>query len=314
MNRNCVLAVLSVSLCAAQTAVEFEGELEAAAGASPGRLSARLDGMGGATPPAVAQVGWDGRFRFRDVSAGSYTLHIIDEYGDEIAAQPVTVSPLMATLSIRLPERTVRQPVGGTVSVARLRHKPPAKARRAYDRAAKLSQAGEWERAAAELEQAVAVDPEFEEARNDLGTQYARLGRYAEAVVQFRLALEIDPDAALPRSNLAYVLIQLRQFDASEEQVRRAPHLDPMNIRAHYVLGCVLAQRPETRTAAIGEFRSAAPHLPQAHLALAAVYEAMGKQQSASSELELYRKAVAAGGQRTAPSGPAAEHGTGERQ
>jgi tetratricopeptide (TPR) repeat protein len=94
-----------------------------------------------------------------------------------------------------------REPAG-TVSARRLRHRPPKAARQAYEKAVRSKDAG---KAAAELEKAIELDPDYAEAHNDLGVVFVRLGRYPEAATEFRRAMELAPEESLPRTNLAWV-------------------------------------------------------------------------------------------------------------
>ena len=60
------------------------------------------------------------------------------------------------------------------------------------------------------------LQPDFFEARNNLGILLARSGRLDEAIEQFRKALEIDPGSAEVRKNLDIALAGRRPADASQ--------------------------------------------------------------------------------------------------
>jgi Flp pilus assembly protein TadD len=62
--------------------------------------------------------------------------------------------------------------------------------------------AGQPERAIADLERAGALAPQASEVQNHLGLAYAAAGRPAEAERAFRRALELDCDNAAARENL----------------------------------------------------------------------------------------------------------------
>ena len=61
---------------------------------------------------------------------------------------------------------------------------------------------GQARPAIAHLFRAVELQPEFVQARNNLGILLARSGRLDEAIEQFRQALEIEPGSAEVRRNL----------------------------------------------------------------------------------------------------------------
>jgi tetratricopeptide (TPR) repeat protein len=116
-----------------------------------------------------------------------------------------TATPMILTVA-----PPARESVG-TVSAQRLRHRPPKAARKAYEKAAKLLlQNRKAAEAATELEKAIALDPNYAEAHNELGVAYVRLGRNPEAASEFRRAIALVPGESLPLSNLAWVLSAMR--------------------------------------------------------------------------------------------------------
>jgi tetratricopeptide (TPR) repeat protein len=116
----------------------------------------------------------------------------------------------------------VDRPAGQSVTVARLRHKTPKEALKAFARAEKLSRAGKREAAAAELEKAVARDPKFPEAHCNLGVQYAQLGRLQEAAAEFQRAIALDPSSSNSHYNLGLVYFQAGDVLQAERSARRA--------------------------------------------------------------------------------------------
>ena len=189
------------------------------------------------------------------------------------------------------PDRTP----GGTVSVARLRHQPPRKARQAFLRGMKFSQAGADANAAAEFAKAAEFDPDFSEAYGNLGVEYTWLHRYEDAVAEFRRAIALDPATSFHHSNLAYTLIRLNRPHEAEAEAQTAVGLDGANATAQFLLGLLLARRPETRALCESHLVYAARTIPEAHRVLAWVYRAQGGAQSSGVELESYRREKASG-------------------
>jgi Flp pilus assembly protein TadD len=122
---------------------------------------------------------------------------IINTSRTEGALLSSMATPMMMTARLPAPEPA------GTVSVKRLRHRPPKPARQAYEKAAQIKDS---RKAANLLETAIAIDSAFAEAHNNLGVVYARLGRYPEAAAELSRAIELVPEEPIPRSNLAGVL------------------------------------------------------------------------------------------------------------
>jgi tetratricopeptide (TPR) repeat protein len=89
-------------------------------------------------------------------------------------------------------------PGAGVVSLARLNHKVPKKARKEYDKAQKRVEEGDLDGSLEHLKRATEIDREYLEARNNPGCRYLQKGQPEDALVAFRRALEIDKYA--PRS------------------------------------------------------------------------------------------------------------------
>ena len=179
-----------------------------------------------------------------------------------------------------------------TASVARLRHKLVGKAVAAFARAARFANEGAWQKGALELQKAIAIDPEFSEAHGNLGADYALLGRFEDAAAELRDAIRLDPADGSHHSNLAITLILLGSLNEAELEARSAVANDATNFKAHYVLGILLARKPELRSEAIPHLVYAARFLAEGHQALAEVYGASGQPDLARKELERYRAAL----------------------
>lgn len=182
---------------------------------------------------------------------------------------------------------------GGTISIARLRHHPPRKARQAFLRGIKFSEAGAYPEAAAEFAKAAELDPDFSEAHGNLGVEYTWLKRYDDSVPEFRRAIALDPATSFHHSNLAYTLMRLNRPNEAEAEAQTAVGLDETNASAQFMLGLLLARRPETLALCQSHLVYAARTIPEAHFVLAGVYSATGAPQRAGAELENYRRDVA---------------------
>lgn len=188
--------------------------------------------------------------------------------------------------------KPAERPTGERVSAVRLLHKPPHKAVIVFAQGLKFALTNSWTAASIKFERAVSIDAEFSEAHGDLGVAYAALQRFDEAAVQFRRAIELDPSTAAHHSNLAYVLTRMNQTEKAEPEARTAISLDPSDCLGHYLLGFLLARMPATSNAAIEHLVYAERQFPEAHFVLAEVYFAEGNLQTASTELEAYRRAA----------------------
>jgi Flp pilus assembly protein TadD len=110
--------------------------------------------------------------------------------------------------------------------------------------------------AAAELEQAVRVEPQNPEARNLLGSAFLGLGRTSDAIDQFRLAIKLRPDLQNARYNLARALIKSRRLDEAADLFRQVVAAFPEDAQARNGLGEALFQQGKFAEA-VAEFEKA---------------------------------------------------------
>src|SRR5690349_1731478 len=165
---------------------------------------------------------------------------------------------------------TPPNPPPSVVSARHLRHKVPKEAMKAYKNSERLSKRHRPDKAAEELERAIALDSEFSEAHGDLGVQYARLNRLSEAEVELRRALALDPDGDLHHSNLGWVLFWQGRIEEADTSVRKALRLAPTSASAHMLLGRLLVNKVETRAEGLKHLEYAAGIMPAAKAMLKA--------------------------------------------
>jgi tetratricopeptide (TPR) repeat protein len=174
--------------------------------------------------------------------------------------------------ALQLPSPPRQPPVAtGTVSVSSLRHAVPKPAVKDFNRARKLAASGKLLDAAQELEKALALDPDFEEARENLGGLYLRLGRPAEAEPHLRRAIELDPSSSAAHSNLSIFQLLAGDLGAAERTARRALELSRDNDWARFVLGVTLLRNAATYSDALRHLESAARSVPAARETLNAL-------------------------------------------
>ena len=121
----------------------------------------------------------------------------------------------------------------------------PSSAPTAYDKAFHLLQAGNVVDALAELDTALATDPDDPSLNNLRGLAAAQLGRTAEAEASFRKVIRLLPHAAMGYNNLAALLWQLGQHAEAATAFRQALIQEPHNFTASVGLGTILAESRE---------------------------------------------------------------------
>jgi tetratricopeptide (TPR) repeat protein len=106
-----------------------------------------------------------------------------------------------------------------------------------------LWQQGNHAEASAHFEAAARLRPDFADAQNNLGNALAAAGRNDEAIVHFREALTARPGFVMAHCNLARALETNQLFPDSEKELREALVLQPDYAPAHVQLGLLLMAR-----------------------------------------------------------------------
>jgi hypothetical protein len=164
----------------------------------------------------------------------------------------------------------VRPPRGG-VSARTLAHKPSKAAAKAFDRAFRAWNKGQSDQELRYLTEAVRLDPDYVEARTNLGAVYAKADRPAEALEQYEQALALEPNLALLHSNKAAALVMLSRWEEAEQVARHALQLDPESINANYMLGIAMMKQLKITPETAAHLAIAAKTHPRASTFLAEV-------------------------------------------
>jgi tetratricopeptide (TPR) repeat protein len=129
------------------------------------------------------------------------------------------------------------------------------------------------------VEKALALKPDYAEARNNLGLALASRGRLDEALAQYRKAVELEPAYAEALNNLGLLLARRGQVDEAIGHYRRALEIDPGLARAHYNLAEALTVREQTDEAAVHLRMALAlrPEYAEAHNSLGVILAERGK-------------------------------------
>ncbi len=237
-----------------------------------------------------------GRFAFRRLAPGAYTLTVIDpEWG--VTRRTVQVTPSFADtdgnvqVAVDLERsdaaRSKRLEQQGRVSVATLKVSPKAGTlrRKAQARLRRGDDAG----GTALLLRAVEISPSFLDAWNELGTISYKGRHYDEAERRFRRALDIDPLAFAPLVNLGGTLLSQERFDEALSFNLMARSLEPGDALANSQLGMNFfykGQFQKAREYLLRAKEADASHFSFPQLFLAEIYGKEGCLGKARAELE----------------------------
>jgi predicted AlkP superfamily phosphohydrolase/phosphomutase len=100
-------------------------------------------------------------------------------------------------------------------------------------------QQGEFQKAAAEFNQAIALKPKFPGALNNLGHCYLQLGDYVKAEDAFKKALALKPQDVYALNNLAIVYMDHKDLKTARQYAERAVAIEPTYANGHVTLGSI---------------------------------------------------------------------------
>jgi len=140
-------------------------------------------------------------------------------------------------------------------------------------------------------QRALAIQPRYAAAQNNLGNALLELGQPADAVTAYRQALELSPENAEIHCNLANALRQLGELPQAQAASERTIALNPRLSMAHNNLGLVLAGQGR-REQAVASYRRALALNPTYLEALNNLGNALRDLGKPGEAVALHRKAI----------------------
>jgi tetratricopeptide (TPR) repeat protein len=283
---------LSIATACADDTYEFRGRVLQPDGKTF-RDALALAFLQGATTPFTTRTraGVDGKFKFKKLRAGMYTLVIAMPLWGEMR-RTIEIGPSFADSKGRieeifyLEERYTREDKH-TISASQLTISD--RARREYRKAVDRLEKHDPARALEHLETAVELAPQFTAAWNYLGTIAYHSGDYRQAEEHFREALEQDVDAYSPLVNLGGALLSQGRVEEALPLNKRAVQARPDDALAHSQLGqCYLSSgRLEDAERHLRQAKALDPrHFSFPQLVLAELYQQHRDQGALIHELE----------------------------
>jgi tetratricopeptide (TPR) repeat protein len=119
-------------------------------------------------------------------------------------------------------------------------HEPLPAARKAADKAEHLAKKNRHDEAVAKYREAVALDPQYYQAWNNLALELDAAGKADEAEQVLRGLTQSNPEHVLAFTNLATLLSGQKRYAEAETVARQAMKLHKYSFKANLVLGTVL--------------------------------------------------------------------------
>jgi len=181
-----------------------------------------------------------------------------------------------------------QSPVSGIVTLHELAHQPPRRAKREVKSAWAARNEGDFQRAIVHFQKAIAIDPAFCAALNDLGTAYLETGQADLAIEQFNKVIAVDPHVARGYSNLAIAYLRKDQYSDAERAARRAVDLDRMDTHSQLTLGISLVLQQKSTAEAVRTLSNAVRDFPCAQFWLAIALLNRGEIAAGKNQLSAY--------------------------
>ena len=246
---------------------------------------------------AQQRVQSNGRYRFIDISDGRYYIVVqyesaeLDRFIVDFSSQ--YKSDLQK--DIELETRAVTAAVKAAVISAADRYDRGSKAESLFSKAQDAAKNKHYDDAANLLRQVVQTDPADFPAWLELGTVYFAQKNYDEAEKAYSQAIAKHPNYLIALISLGRLKIAQKNFDGAIETLSQAIKIDPASAQANYFLGEAYLQNKKG-SIGVGYLNEAIKLDPvgmaDAHLRLAALYNAVGMKDKAADEYDQFLKKV----------------------
>jgi tetratricopeptide (TPR) repeat protein len=272
---------------------EIRGQLRYAAGGAPAAdVVVRLDQLSGGF---VNEVRTDrlGKFRITSLSPIQYQIIIRHPGYQEIQREVNLVMQSSDYLQLQLVEERNFALTAKPLTSGILNANVPAEARKEFERGEVLVNSGDRKKMAdgvAHFERAIALYPDFLEAKLKLGTTHMDLKEWSEAEKVLVAANKAHPQNANVLFALGELFLQQKKTDEAEKILRQGLEVEPRSWQGHFTLGRLYYDSGDivkgARQVAIALQLN--PNFAEAHLLAGNIFLRARKPAEAQSEFEEY--------------------------
>ena len=253
----------------------------------------------------IAVTSDSGRYEFRELPAGKYSVAAVSVADSSLASGPSEADTsnagtgrLTINLSLRAPVSAAgdtRRPA--TISVAEATQRVPKGARQAFERGLKLKRQGRADEALLSLTRAVESFPEYFQALAERGDLLVARRALDEAAADFERALKANAYYEPALRGAGYCKLEARDFAAAANYLERAATADPARAGTHLLLGVArleLDRRDDARQSLQQALKLDPVGASRAHIHLANLYARERRFKEAADELHLYLETAVA--------------------
>lgn len=243
----------------------------------------------------------NGGFAFRALAPGNYSLVIDIGENFEVAREYVTidteirgqvrtgVTPKTVTIPIHLQLKRNAVLKNQILNAKLLSMPKPAV--ELYESAQKSIGSGNFDKAIAELRQAINAYNAFSLAWNDLGVLLEKKGDTKAAIEAFKSAVRYEPESFAANLNLGCALTENKEYLPAERHLLIALTKNGSSFRGHYYMGITQAKMGRldvAEQAFLKAIELGGAQSSKAHYLLAGVYWALKQYKPAADHLEKY--------------------------
>jgi tetratricopeptide (TPR) repeat protein len=110
-----------------------------------------------------------------------------------------------------------------------------------YTKGVEESKKENFKKAIDYFEKAVAIDPQFAFAWDNMGLCYRKMENYDKALESYKKSLEIDPKGLMPLQNIAIVYQYKKEYQLAIEAYEKITEIDKNNPEIYYGIGQIFA-------------------------------------------------------------------------
>jgi len=287
-----------------QQTVVLIGEIKIARGSFPShRIEVTLETRG--APAGVTYADDEGRFLFAGLWPNVYYV-VIKDSDFEPVRERVEIRPLAGNSEVIQVVLTAKDSAsqqkskdnssGGNpflVNTSEYTNRYPKDALREFDKGNKAARKDEAGDAIRHFEKAVALAPDFYEARNNLGLIHLGKMDFHNAEGQFQNVLRINPSDTQAYFNLGNTYLLTKRLPEAEQSVKAGLQRQPDSAFGIFLLGSIYSRsgNPAQAEQTLQRVLAIDPAMSKAHLELANLYLQQKKNGEAIAELKAFLKA-----------------------